>query len=493
MHVLEELFAALGVKEPVALDDPEAVVERATLLYDRSTQAIRGAFRAFEAGAVAAPPKDATYPFLGLKVEPDRLNIDARLAFGALTDPGVFGTTLTRPSLFVGYLRDNVQRLMQHHGVPMVVGRSDRPIPLPFVVDQSGLELAGEWTSELWSRFVLPDLRYTDDRVANGFWREPSEPILPLSLFTAERTDYSLQRLYHYTATDPEYFQRFVLLTNYQRYVERFVDFGRRAVFQGDEFQALVEPGNAITAPPHFDPVGPAGTPPAHLPQMPAYHLFRQDRRGITLINIGVGPSNARTITDHLAVLRPHCWLMLGHCAGLRRSQQLGDYVLAHGYVRDDHVLDQELPLFVPVPPIAEVQVALQEAVAKVTGLSGLDLKTRMRTGTVATTDNRNWELRYAELYERLNQSRAIAVDMESATISANGFRFRVPYGTLLCVSDKPLHGELKLRGMANSFYQQRVAQHLEIGIEAMRILREGGTDVLHSRKLRSFDEPAFR
>jgi AMP nucleosidase len=184
---------------------------------------------------------------------------------------------------------------------------------------------------------------------------------------------------------------------------------------------------------------------------------------------------------------------MLGHCAGLRRSQFLGDYVLAHGYVREDHVLDQDLPVWVPVPPIAEVQVALQEAVQRVTGLAGRDLKTRMRTGTVATTDNRNWELRYAELYERLNQSRAIAVDMESATIAANGFRLRVPYGTLLCVSDKPLHGEIKLRGMANAMYRERISQHLTIGIETINILRAQGVRDLHSRKLRSFDEPAFR
>ena len=226
---------------------------------------------------------------------------------------------------------------------------------------------------------------------------------------------------------------------------------------------------------------------------MPAYHLVGRDREGITLINIGVGPSNAKTITDHVAVLRPHCWLMLGHCAGLRRSQLLGDYVLAHAYVREDNVLDQDLPLWVPVPPIAEVQVALQDAVGDVTGLTGIDLKTRMRTGTVATTDNRNWELRFDELFGRLNQSRAIAIDMESATIAANGFRFRVPYGTLLCVSDKPLHGEIKLRGMANAFYRERINQHLAIGLEAMRLLRERGIERLHSRKLRSFDEPAFR
>ena len=101
---------------------------------------------------------------------------------------------------------------------------------------------------------------------------------------------------------------------------------------------------------------------------MPAYHLVKDDRTGITMVNIGIGPSNAKTITDHIAVLRPHAWLMLGHCAGLRNSQALGDYVLAHAYVREDHVLDDDMPLSVPVPPLAEVQVALQEAVAEVTG-----------------------------------------------------------------------------------------------------------------------------
>ena len=93
---------------------------------------------------------------------------------------------------------------------------------------------------------------------------------------------------------------------------------------------------------------------------MPAYHLKRADRSGITMVNIGVGPANAKTITDHIAVLRPHAWIMLGHCAGLRNTQQLGDYVLAHGYVREDHVLDEDLPLWVPIPALAEVQVALE-------------------------------------------------------------------------------------------------------------------------------------
>ena len=259
-----------------------------------------------------------------------------------------------------------------------------------------------------------------------------------------------------------------------------------------EDYEMLVEPGNRIT---RRGESGPADDGQAQrLPQMPAYHLVRGDHSGITLVNIGVGPSNAKTITDHIAVLRPHAWLMLGHCAGLRDSQRLGDYVLAHGYVREDHVLDDDLPTWVPVPALAEVQVALEQAVEEVAGLSGWDLKRIMRTGTVATIDNRNWELRdHVELVERFAQSRAIALDMESATIAANGFRFRVPYGTLLCVSDKPLHGELKLPGMASAFYRRQVNQHLEIGIRALERLRDMPPERLHSRKLRTFMETAFQ
>ncbi|NDE53781.1 MAG: AMP nucleosidase [Actinobacteria bacterium] len=193
----------------------------------------------------------------------------------------------------------------------------------------------------------------------------------------------------------------------------------------------------------------------------------------------------------------PSCgsaWLMLGHCAGLRDSQKLGDYVLAHAYVREDHVLDEELPLWIPVPALAEVQLALEQSVADITASQGAELKQWMRTGTVVTTDNRNWELLpESSAQRRFSQSRAIAVDMESATMAANGFRFRVPYGTLLCVSDKPLHGDIKLPGMANQFYRQRVQQHLQIGLQSIDRLRKLRPDQLHSRKLRSFDEVAFR
>ncbi len=212
------------------------------------------------------------------------------------------------------------------------------------------------------------------------------------------------------------------------------------------------------------------------------------------MVNIGVGPSNAKTITDHIAVLRPHVWLMVGHCAGLRNSQSLGDYVLAHAYMREDHVLDDDLPVWVPIPPLAEVQVALENAVAEVTGLAGYELKKIMRTGTVATIDNRNWELRRPVAGRwrgsaRRGRSRSTWRARRSPpTASASG----CPTARCSASRDKPLHGELKLPGMATDFYKRQVAQHLRIGIRAMEALRDMPLEKLHSRKLRSFDETAF-
>ncbi len=486
----KSLTANFG-RDFTAFDDAKAAVAQITEIYDASVAAIRSAFTSAARGG-EAQRVDANYPCVVVSIKRSDLHVDARLSWGVLLEPGTFGATLTRPDLFARYYEEQIAYILRHHEVPIYVGISNRPIPLPFVIEESVIDITEADLRALQAHFALPDLSATDNSIANGtFVAGPGEP-RPLALFTAERVDYSLARLQHYTGTLPEHFQNFVLLTNYQRYVDAFIEFGREHVGK-DGYSEFVAPGNLVFPATPRASGGPEPKSPRYLPQMPAYHLKRENGDGITLVNIGVGPSNAKTITDHVAVLRPDCWLMLGHCAGLRRSQLLGDYVLAHGYVRDDHVLDQDLPIWVPVPPIAEVQVALQQATATVTGLSGQDLKTRLRTGTVATTDNRNWELRFDELYSRLNLTRAIAIDMESATVAANGLRFRVPYGTFLCVSDKPLHGELKLSGMANAFYRERVSQHLKVGLETMRLLREEGVDRLHSRKLRGFDEPAFR
>jgi len=484
---------------PARFDDADAALAQVRHIYAASVAHLREALQRLLAGDGPALPVRACYPFVRVRSE-SLARADSRLSYGFVAGRGSYETTLTRPDLYARYLRAQFELLLRNHGGPIEVGTSAQPIPVHFALPDDAVfegQLDPAQRLRLRERFDLPDLAAMDDGIANGSHEpRPGEP-RPLALFTAPRIDYSLHRLRHYSGTAAEHFQNFVLFTNYQFYIDEFVRLGQALMADAaSEYEAFVEPGNVVTRRAGL-PAAPGdanGSAPPRLPQMPAYHLVRADGSGITMVNIGVGPANAKTITDHIAVLRPHAWIMLGHCAGLRNTQQLGDYVLAHGYVREDHVLDEELPLWVPIPALAEIQVALEQAVADVTQLRGWELKKVLRTGTVASTDNRNWELLpHTGPERRFSQSRAIALDMESATIAANGFRFRVPYGTLLCVSDKPLHGEIKLPGMANQFYRDRVDQHLRIGMRALAILRSQRPDALHSRKLRSFAEVAFQ
>ena len=478
---------------PQFFPDIDSALARLTEIYNANTAYLRDGFQRYATGMQAGQRVSACYPYVALTTD-KHAEADNRLAYGYLPGPGRYATTVTRPDLFARYHREQFTRLQAHEAGDIEVGVSTIPIPLHFAWPE-GMYIEGELAAShmraLPDQFDVPNLAHMDDRIANGLQPGRASDAQPLSLFEAPRVDYSLHRLRHYTATGPAEFQNFIIFTNYQFYVDEFIRYGTELMQKnGHNYISFVSPGGHTTLRGGDE----RGTHASRLPQMPAYHLQKTDSSGITLVNIGVGPSNAKTITDHLAVLRPHAWLMVGHCAGLRAGQRLGDYVLAHAYVRDDHVLDADLPLWVPIPALSEMQLALEASVSEISGLEGYDLKSIMRTGTVATTDNRNWELRgWGELSSRFAQSRAIALDMESATIAANGFRFRVPYGTLLCVSDKPLHGEIKLPGMADRFYRERVTQHLQVGIRALEKLAALGPDKLHSRKLRGLYETAFQ
>ncbi|WP_299949972.1 AMP nucleosidase [uncultured Ruegeria sp.] len=478
------------VPNPEKFTDPQAAVARLEELYTQATKFLCDQFANALKNGTPTERYRAFYPEIRIRTS-SYAQVDSRLSFGHVSEPGTHATTVTRPDLFRSYLTQQIALLIKNHDQPVTIGASETPIPVHFAVaNNSDLVVPQQGAAGFTLRdvFDVPDLNTTNDDIVNGV-NEPENDAEPLALFTAQRVDYSLARLSHYTATDPGHFQNHVLFTNYQFYVSEFENYARAQLADPDSgYTSFVSTGNVEITEANADL-----EQPLKLPQMPTYHLKRADGSGITLVNIGVGPSNAKTATDHIAVLRPHAWLMVGHCAGLRNTQALGDFVLAHAYLREDKVLDDDLPVWVPIPPLAEVQVALEQAVAEVTELEGYELKRIMRTGTVASVDNRNWELRdQSGPVQRLSQSRAIALDMESATIAANGYRFRVPYGTLLCVSDKPLHGELKLPGMASAFYTTQVSRHLAIGIRAMEHLRGMPLERLHSRKLRSFDETAF-
>jgi AMP nucleosidase len=474
---------------------PDAIIAELTRLYEGAIATLRSDIAAFARDGTAPPPtrrdeRAWCYPELRLHYAGRENRPEVARAFGRLSHGGSYACTVTRPDLFAAYLAEQLNLLTTDYEVAIEVAPSTQEIPFPYVVD-AATELGGASVSALAQHFPTTELAHIGDELADGIGIADPGGAMPLSLFDALRTDFSLARLAHYTGTSPDHFQRFILFTNYHRYVDEFVDWAGLQLGNG-AYTALAGAGGLYLDQRTELARARLSDTAWRRHQMPAYHLIAPERGGISLVNIGVGPSNAKTICDHLAVLRPEAWLMIGHCGGLRDTQRIGDYVLAHAYLRDDHVLDPVLPPEIPLPAIAEVQVALARAAELVSGAGGIDLKKRMRTGTVVTTDDRNWELRYTHSAHRFSQSRAVAIDMESATIAAQGYRFRVPYGTLLCVSDKPLHGEIKLPGQANRFYEEAIAAHLMIGVAACDLLRAEGPR-LHSRKLRAFNEPPFR
>ncbi|NGP75183.1 AMP nucleosidase [Balneolaceae bacterium YR4-1] len=274
-----------------------------------------------------------------------------------------------------------------------------------------------------------------------------------LFLFSPERIDISLNRLEHYTGTKPEDFQRYILFTNYDMHVEVFKE----------RYPDCVQPAREGV-------------------QMPAFHHKLSENKGVTLINIGVGPSNAKTITDHVAVLRPDAMVMVGHCGGLRNHQEIGDFVLATGFMRDDGVLDNILPLNIPITPNYLLNVYLKETLDK--------YRRSHRMGTIYTTGNRNWEFIKRRTVEKIHMSRSVAIDMESATVATNGYRYRIPNATLLCVSDKPLHGKPKLSDEAQDFYEDSKQMHLEIVIEALDMCKDNYPEGLPNASIRAMNEP---
>ena len=477
------------------------IVDRLDTLYRASVERLQEALTAYLLdGTIPDPVSRSDGSFAYPEIRLTWAQSDDRPAplrsFGRLTAPGEYRISVTKPGEFRDYLIEQLTLLIEDYDVEVSAVEGRQEIPFPYVLDPGhALSLDQVSATELARHFPATELAYIGDEIADGLFMDP-DGVRPLALFDGLRTDFSLARLRHYMGTPAEHVQRFILFTNYHRYVDEFVrwatsQLGPDADGTPSRFTGLSGAGGVMIRA-GDDPDTMISDSAWRRHQMPAYHLMADDRTGITLVNIGVGPSNAKTICDHLAVMRPEAWLMIGHCGGLRPSQRIGDYVLAHAYLRDDHVLDDVLPPEIPVPAIAEVQVAMARAAETISGQSGEELKRRLRTGTIVTTDDRNWELRFTKSALRFSLSRAVGIDMESATIAAQGYRFRVPYGTLLCVSDKPLHGELKLPGQANRFYERAISEHMRIGIETCEELRREG-EKLHSRKLRAFNEPPFR
>ena len=417
---------------------PEQAVDRLEELHAPASNALREALARFTGSGVVPTAQERR----GASAIPNCASTGSRPA--PCPSPAAPGPSSRRPAatrrrsrspgFFRHYLLEQLRPLAEEFGARIEVGVSAQEIPYPYVTEAGDEFVHGDLSvAELARHFPTPHAGQCRrrDRRRHLAASQEGEP-RPLALFDAVRVDYLAapagplhrHRLADDPALDPAH-----QLPALRRPVRALgaggaAQAGRRL---RRSWRCRAAPScGAATTPAMADAAVAAA--PWHRFQMPAYHLMRARRQGgITIVNIGVGPSNAKNITDHLAVLRPHCWLMIGHCGGLRQSQTIGDYVLAHGYLRRDRILDDLVPPEVPVPALAEVQVALQEAAGRVTGERGDALKRRLRTGTVVTYDDRNWELRWSQERRRINLSRAIAVDMESATLAPRAIACACP------------------------------------------------------------------
>ncbi len=393
--------------------DAAAAVERLIDLYESSCERARVCLEKGEYADYA----HVVYPQIVVDVKEWR-PIDRSEPFGYVDESGRYVAVLSKPHLLRGYLEEQLTRLTENYPCEIFVGPSDVRIPPEYI---KGVEMVPQQRP---AEVPRPTLDEVHDAIIDGHWDVFHGGDKPLFHFGPQRFDIACARIEHYTGIEVDSLQKYILFTNYGMHMTEFMRFGLRAL--GSRYDSLVLPdGRTVPADAAW------GVEVADLQtrvQMPRYDLTTPDGDGITMINIGVGPSNAKTITDSLAVLRPEAWIMIGHCAGLDGRMRIGDLILGNAYQRDDHILDRAIPVDVPIPAIPEVQRMLEAAVEEVYGADN----ELMRTGTVLSTADRNWEWRTPrELWEWLRGSTAVAIDMVSCMLAANGYRYRIPAPSL--------------------------------------------------------------
>jgi len=241
-----------------------------------------------------------------------------------------------------------------------------------------------------------------------------------------------------YTGEQLNNFGKYFLLTNFSQYVELFAKWNNVEIVGKDK------PMQCATA------------------------------DDITIINFGMGSPTAATVMDLLSAVRPKAVLFLGKCGGLKKRNKLGDLILPIAAIRGEGTSDDYFPKEVPALPA----FALQKAVSTTIRDHGVDYW----TGTVYTTNRRVWE-HDEDFKEYLQEIRAYAIDMETATIFTVGFYNRIPTGALLLVSDQPMIPEgVKTEESDNKITADFVERHLKIGIDSLKQLINDGLTVRHLR-----------
>jgi len=241
-----------------------------------------------------------------------------------------------------------------------------------------------------------------------------------------------------YTGEELQNFGEYILLCNFHNYVEKFAEMYEVPIVGKNK------PMQCATA------------------------------NGITIINFGMGSASAATCMDLLSAIKPKAVLFLGKCGGLKKKSEVGDFVLPIAAIRGEGTSNDYFPVEVPALPA----FALQKAISTTIRDAGHDYW----TGTCYTTNRRVWEHDDA-FKEYLSKIRAMAIDMETATIFTVGFANKIPTGALLLVSDQPMTPEgVKTSDSDSKVTTNYVDDHLIIGIDSLKQLINNGNTVRHLR-----------
>ena len=259
----------------------------------------------------------------------------------------------------------------------------------------------------------------------------------PLKSGLKNKTDIVNNWLPRYTGRPLEEFSRFILLTNFSKYLHLFSEWNDNAPIIG-----LDKPMQSVSA------------------------------NGITLINFGMGSPMAATMMDLLTAIQPQAVLFLGKCGGLKKKNKIGDLILPIAAIRGEGTSNDYLPAEVPALPAFALQKAISTTIR--------DHSRDYWTGTVYTTNRRVWE--HDKSFKKyLKSLRAMAVDMETATIFTTGFANKIPTGALLLVSDQPMIPEgVKTAESDSNVTEQYVETHLRVGIDSLKQLINKGLTVKH-------------
>ena len=271
-------------------NDIESVLDELETRYEASVARLRKALAAYAENGTRPDSRARdegafAYPELRIEYDPVTPAPTPARAFARLNQPGIYTTSLARPALFREYLREQLDHLVRDYPVEVSVGTSASEIPYPYVLDGGDLDLQGITTGELSRWFPSTDLVHIGDEVADGAWDLALDPTRPLALFDALRTDFSLARLKHYTGTPSEHFQRFVLFTNYVRYVDEFVRFAIGALRDPESrFTGLSVPGGVYEHGDLADAEAQIAAGVWRRHQMPAYHLMADDLKQAAVV-----------------------------------------------------------------------------------------------------------------------------------------------------------------------------------------------------------------